>query len=72
MAKPDETPKSAATMRLERKADKARIALLTRQLREEKEGRRKARWFSSERRAHDKKVREIEPELRTLKNKKYG
>jgi hypothetical protein len=68
MAEP-QTPTSAATRRAERKADKARIALLERQLREEKKARRDAKWFSSERRSHDKKVREIEPELRKLKSK---
>ena len=67
-----QTPKSAATVRAERKADQARIALLKRQKQDEKEARNKQSWRGRQWLAHDKKMHEYDAELRTLKNKKYG
>ena len=71
MAKP-ETPKSAATVRAEQKADKARIDLLKRLIQDEKKARSPLRVLDRERDAHRKKIREYEAELRTLKSKKYS
>ena len=71
MAKP-ETPKSAATVRAEQKADKARIDLLEKLIQDEKKARSQLSIFDRKRDAHSKKIREYEAELRTLRSKKYG
>ena len=71
MAKP-ETPKSAATIRAEQKADKARIDLLKRLIQDEKKARRGTTLLGAAGPAHSKKIREYEAELRILKSKKYG
>jgi putative ubiquitin-RnfH superfamily antitoxin RatB of RatAB toxin-antitoxin module len=71
MAKP-ETPKSAATLRAEQKADKARIDLLRKLIQDEKKARSQLSFLDRARDAHSKKIREYEAELRTLKSKKYG
>ena len=84
MAKP-ETPKSAATLRAERDAQKkADVAAKAKRNATEKQRQadrakadalqkelRDARWFSAERAALTRKLREIEAGLRTLRGKKY-
>ncbi len=67
-----QTPKPAATVRAERKADQARIALLKRLKQDEKEARGKQSWRDRQWLSHNKKMREYDAELRTLKNKRYG
>jgi hypothetical protein len=69
MAEP-ETPKSRAAVRAERKADRTRMAALRLLKKDAERARSTAKWFSPERRAHDKKVREYSAELQKLKNKK--
>jgi len=67
-----QTPKSAATIRAERKADQVRIALLRRLKQDEKEARNKQSWRGRQWLVHDKKMHEYDVELRMLKNKRYG
>jgi hypothetical protein len=67
-----QTPKSAATVRAERRADRARIVFLKRQKQDEKEARGRQKWRSREWLAHDKQMRETDAELRKLKTKKYS